>query len=77
MEAKHIPLWTLGEIPTQVWIAETVARVVLLCRALTLVGEALDLAVEPLRSIAEGSGVTAEEGSSKSKEDFVECRDDL
>ena len=56
---------------------ETVTRVVLLHRASVLVVEASDLTVEPLRRIAEGSGVTAEEGSSKSKEDFIECRDSL
>ena len=77
VKAEHIPLWTSGEIPTWVWIAEMVARVVLLNRALALVGEVLDLAVAPLRLIAESSGVTAEEGLSESKEDSVECRDDL
>ena len=76
-EAEHIPLWTLGEILTQVWVAETVARVVFLNRALALVVEALDLAVVPLRLITEGSGVMVEEDSSESEGDFAKCRDDL
>ena len=77
VEARYISLQTLGEIPSQVWIVETVMRVVLLHRASVLVVEVLDLAVEPLRLITEDSGVMVEEGSSKSEEDFVECSDNL
>ena len=52
---------------------ETVLRVDLLQRALGLVVEALDLAVEPLRRI-EGVSVVTEEGdSSESEEAFEEC----
>ena len=68
---------TAGETPIQVWVAETAARVPLPNRALNLAGEVLDLTVEPLRRIAEGSGATVEEDSSESKEDFEECRDVL
>ena len=77
MKASHMPLQTVGEIPTRVWITETVARVMLLRRVLNLAGQALDLAVEPLRLIEATSEAIVEEGSSKSKEDFKECRDNL
>ena len=39
--------------------------------------QVLDLVVEPLRLIKAGSGVTAEEDSSKSEGDFEDCRDVL
>ena len=52
---------------------ETVRRVDLLQRALGLVVESLDLAVEPLRRI-EGASVVTEEGDlSESEEVFEEC----
>ena len=77
VEAERISLYTLGEVQTRVWVVEMVTRVIMLCRASTLVLEVLDLTVEPLRRIVEGSGVIVEEGLSESEGDFKECRDIL
>ena len=66
-------LVTSEGVPWRVTVVETMFRVVLLQRALNLVVEALDLAVEPLRRIEEASVITVGKDLSESEEVFKEC----